>query len=216
VRRSYHHGDLRKALLDATLAIVRGDGPAAGSWREVATRAGVSEAGRYHHFQSKSHLLLAAAADGYRALGERMAATGERATTARERLAEIGAAYVRFALDEPGYFRLLFGAHVVELVAHPDADATKQAGRTAAQHLREGVAAFVAESRTSMPPRDLERLVWSQIHGLAWLVLEQELRPEPSTDDAVALARSGIDVLLSGVPATARPRAKTRRPRASV
>lgn len=209
MRRSYHHGDLRAALLDATLAIVRRDGPAAVTLRDVARRAGVSEAAPYHHFESKSHLLLAAAAEGYAALGERLGTARALDGTARAQLVAMGAAYVRFALDEPGYFRLLFGAHVVELVEHPAAAATKQAGRAAAMHLRDGVAAFVAESRTRVAALDLERLLWSQIHGLAWLVLEQELRPAPSQDEAVALAAAGIDHLLAGVAPVRASRSRT-------
>lgn len=205
MRRTYHHGDLRKALLDATLAIVRRDGPTAVTLRDVAARAGVSEAAPYHHFESKSHLLLAVAAEGYRALSERMAAAAARAATTHERLIAIGAAYVEFALAEPGYFRMLFGAHVVELVAHPAADAVeavKQAGRSAASHLREGVAALIAETETPVSARDLERVLWAQIHGLAWLVLEQEFHPQPSTAEAVALARQAIELVLAGIRAS--------------
>lgn len=212
MRRTYHHGDLRTALLGATLAIVRRDGPGAVTLRDVAKRAGVSEAAPYHHFESKSHLLLAAAAEGYAALAARLGAARAIEGTARAQLVAMGAAYVRFALDEPGYFRLLFGAHVVELVEHPAATATKQAGRAAAMHLRDGVSAFIAESRTRVDALDLERLLWSQIHGLAWLVLEQELRPAPSHDEAVALAATGIEHLLAGI-APARPSRSRTSPR---
>jgi AcrR family transcriptional regulator len=196
--RSYHHGDLREALLDATLHIVRKGGPDAVTLRDVAKRAGVSEAAPYHHFASKSHLLLEAAARGYRALGERLQGDAT-ITTARESLTAVGAAYVRFALEEPGYFRLLFGAHVVELVAHPAAAATKEAGRTAAGHLRRAVADVHAEVGATIPVRDLERLVWAQVHGLAWLVLEQELRPAPTLDETVALAARALEALIVGV-----------------
>jgi AcrR family transcriptional regulator len=214
VRKNYHHGDLRSALLDATLSIVRKDGPNAVTLRDVAKRAGVSEAAPYHHFDNKSQLLLEAATAGYAALGARLGEAAQGTGSGRDRVIATGAAYVRFALDEPGYFRLLFGAHVVELVTHPAAAATKTAGRAAATHLRESVAAFLAESHTAISSLELERLVWSQIHGLAWLVLEQELRPEPSHDEAVALVAKGLghllDGLVSGV-AVSRPQRRRRR-----
>lgn len=214
--RGYHHGDLRAALLDATIAIVRQHGPAAVTLRDVARRAGVSEAAPYHHFESKAHLLLEAAAQGFAALSERLAAAGAGHASAAGRLPVLGAAYVRFALDEPGYFRLLFGAHIDELVAspskHPGVTAATQAGRAAASHLRTGVAAFIAETGTSIAARDLERLVWAQIHGLAWLALESELHPPPAVDEVVALASRGVALLLEGLGAA--PRMRTRRSRA--
>lgn len=215
MRRTYHHGDLRNALLAAALALVRRHGPGAVTLRDVAKRAGVSEAAPYHHFESKSHLLLEVAAQGFAALGERLISAAATGATAHDRLVAMGAAYVQFALDEPGYFRLLFGAHVVELVAHPAAAPTKQAGRAAAELLRQGVVELVAETGCRLPARDLERVLWSQIHGLAWLVLEQELRPEPSAEESVALARCAIELVLAGAsmhvtPAT-RSRARTAR-----
>ncbi len=217
--RSYHHGDLRAALLDATVAIVRQHGPAALTLRDVARRAGVSEAAPYHHFESKAHLLLEAAAQGYSALAGRLAAAATTEASARQRLPALGAAYVQFALDEPGYFRLLFGAHIDELVAppskHPGGMAAKQAGRAAANHLRTGVAAFVAETGAAIGTRDLERLLWAQIHGLAWLALENELHPHPMVDEIVGLAGRGVALLLDGVSAASRPpRARTPRSRA--
>lgn len=208
--RTYHHGDLREALLTATLQIVRGDGPDAVTLRDVAKRAGVSEAAPYHHFESKSHLLLEAAARGYRALGDRLAGAFEATPDPRARLVALGAAYVRFALDEPGYFRLLFGAHIVELVAHPAATATKEAGRAAADHLRRGVAEFHASTRCGVAVRDLERIVWAQVHGLAWLVLEQELRPQPSHAEAASLAETALGAILDGIQLTS-PRPRPRR-----
>jgi AcrR family transcriptional regulator len=220
MRRAYHHGDLRTALLGATVAIVRQHGPSALTLRDVAKRAGVSEAAPYHHFESKAHLLLEAAAQGYTALGARLAATSASGpASARARLPALGAAYVRFALDEPGYFRLMFGAHIDELVAspnrHPGVAAAKRAGRATANLLRAGVADFIAETTAPIGARELERLVWAQIHGLAWLALEKELHPPPMLDEIVELAARGVALVLDGAqqrqPPLAQPR--TRRPR---
>jgi AcrR family transcriptional regulator len=214
MRRRYHHGDLRQALLATTLDLVRTAGPQAVTLREVAARAGVSEAAPYHHFASKAHLLLELATTGYRLLADRLSAAmaaGANAT-ARDRLVAGSCAYVRFALDEPGYFRLLFGAHVVELAAHPESRAIKEAGGAAARHLREGVAAFLRETRARTDARMLERIVWGQIHGVAWLAVEQELQPTPTHDETVALVRRGIELLLAGVTAPRAARGSEARP----
>jgi AcrR family transcriptional regulator len=201
----YHHGDLRAALLDATVAILRRDGLDAVTLRSVTRRAGVSEAAPYHHFPSKTHLLLAAAAQGFAELDRRMRAAAAAAPDSLdERLIAAGCAYVEFALDEPGYFRLLFGAHVVELAAHADAGEVKKAGQSASGFLRDLVADLVETSRLAADARTLERILWAQIHGIAWLVLEKELRPAPTRAQTVALVRQGIEALLAGTRARAR------------
>jgi hypothetical protein len=131
-------------------------------------------------------------------------------------LIAVGAAYVRFALDEPGYFRLLFGAHFVELAAHPAAAAVKSAGQAAAGCLRRAIKDLHTETRVRVSELDLERILWGQVHGLAWLVLEHELRPAPSYDETVALAKNAIGAIVDGISQRPMPRArpKTARQRA--
>src|SRR5579864_1376751 len=90
--KPYHHGDLRRALLDAALTIIERDGASALTLRAVAREAGVSPAAPYHHFQDKSQLLLAVSKDGFHRLNEAMAeAMAERGAE------EIGLAYIEFA-----------------------------------------------------------------------------------------------------------------------
>lgn len=197
--RPYHHGDLRAALLATTLQIIREHGPDALNLRDLARRAGVSEAAPYHHFRSKTELLATAAAEGFRQLGARMeAAVAAAGRSADARAIAAGCAYVRFALDEPGYFRLLFGAHVVELAAQPEAAEAKAAGQATAGLLRQVIADVHAERGIRVPQLELQRLVWAQVHGLAWLVLERELRPEPTPDETVAMARRALQLLFDG------------------
>jgi AcrR family transcriptional regulator len=201
---SYHHGDLRAALLAATVELLRRDGLDAVTLRSVARRAGVSEAAPYHHFPSKTHLLLAAAAQGFAALDARMrGAVAAAGAAVYARIVAAGCAYVEFALDEPGYFRLLFGAHVVELAAHADAAEVKKAGQSASGLLRGLVAELVDGGKVRLDAQKLERIFWAQIHGVAWLVVEKELRPEPSRAQAIALARDGIELVLDGAGAKA-------------
>jgi len=205
----YHHGDLHASLLAATRDLVRRAGPSAVTLRDVARRAGVSEAAPYHHFANKAELLLATAASGFAVLEKRLRAAAEAATSARTRMVALAAAYVAFAIDEPGYFRLLFGAHIAELTAEPSpavAEAKKQ-GKAAAMWLREGVAAFLAETKITADQRELERVVWAQLHGTAWLVSEREITPQPSRAEALALAERGIELVLAGL----KPKARSRR-----
>src|SRR5688500_11737827 len=79
-REGYHHGDLRRALLDATLRLAAEKSPAGVSLRESAREAGVSPAAPYRHFQDKQNMLAAAAEEGFRILLERIGRSAAQAT----------------------------------------------------------------------------------------------------------------------------------------
>src|ERR1700684_1459737 len=92
--RPYHHGDLRRALIDAALALVTEEQDWAFSLREVARRAGVSHNAPYNHFPEKRDLLGAVAAAGFEVLAERTGSSLEGLTDARARLLACGRAFV--------------------------------------------------------------------------------------------------------------------------
>jgi AcrR family transcriptional regulator len=106
--RPYHHGDLRRALLDAASRILDRDGPAALSLRAVAREAGVSPAAPYHHFKDKSELMLAIAEEGFEQLYAFMRQTTDANSPAMERVAAIGVAYVEFAKAHPAIYRVMY------------------------------------------------------------------------------------------------------------
>ena len=106
--RPYHHGDLRRALVDAARRILENEGPSALSLRAVAREAGVSPAAPYHHFKDKGELLDAVAHVGWEALGETMTAAKERATDVSTLMTEIGVAYVLFAQQHPALYRVMY------------------------------------------------------------------------------------------------------------
>ena len=98
--KPYHHGDLRRVLLDAAVAAIAERGAAALSLRDLARRAGVSHAAPTHHFRDKAGLLTAVAAEGFALLGTALAEADDFAAT--------GVAYVRFATTHPGHFAVMF------------------------------------------------------------------------------------------------------------
>jgi len=104
--RPYHHGDLRRALVDAAGRVLARDGAQALSLRAVAREAGVSPAAPYHHFKDKSDLLNALAEEGCHALGEAMKAECEGASAPS--LTEMGLAYVKFARANPALYRVMY------------------------------------------------------------------------------------------------------------
>src|SRR6201997_2674796 len=103
----YHHGDLRSALVRAAMELLEEGGEAELSLRAVARRAGVSPAAPYRHYADREALVSAVAAVGYRELAERLGAAHPAPST-RDQLADVAVAYVRFALDRPALFRIMF------------------------------------------------------------------------------------------------------------
>lgn len=106
--RPYHHGDLRRGLVDAARRILEADGPTALSLRAVAREAGVSPAAPYHHFKDKAELLDAVAQEGWEALGLALADTKAKASSAAIMVTELGVAYVCFARDNPALYRVMY------------------------------------------------------------------------------------------------------------
>ena len=170
-RTDYHHGDLRAALVRAAFALARRDGPDGVTLRRVAARAGVSEAAPYHHFADKRTLLGAAAGVGFEALDKRVVEAVAGLDPAGS-LAAFAATYVAYAVDEPGAFRLMFGAHVAELdlAAIPE---TAIPGRRLKARTR-----AMAHECTAAHAETLFQMAWAQSQGMAWLVVEKELHPE--------------------------------------
>ena len=106
---SYHHGDLRDALMRAARTILEKDGLAELSLRGVARAVGVSPAAPYHHFADKHALLTAVATQGFAALRSEMITRMAKETDPVARLDASGVGYVVFAVDNPALFRLMFG-----------------------------------------------------------------------------------------------------------
>ena len=106
--RPYHHGDLRRALVDAARRILEAEGPTALSLRAVAREAGVSPAAPYHHFKDKGELLDAVAQEGWTLLDEALAKAKAEAPSIREAMSGLGVAYVCFARDNPALYRVMY------------------------------------------------------------------------------------------------------------
>ncbi len=175
----YHHGDLRRALLDTALEAVGEQGPAALSLRDVARRAGVSHAAPTHHFRDKTALLTALAAEGWSLLAD---ALGEATADGRD-FAELGVAYVVFATSHPAHFAVM---RAPGLARGDDPDLAAAMERARAQ-LRAGVRRFEAGSTRDTDTTALA--AWSLVHGLAALILEGAVPLKPDTYVA-ALART--------------------------
>src|SRR5262245_46766036 len=173
IKAPYHHGDLKRALIDTALAMVTEEGTWSFTLREVARRAGVSHAAPYNHFPDKAALLAEVAALGFQALAREMEGAGRRARSARQALLGIATAYVRFGVENPAHYRLMFGPELADKERYPvlqqASDATF-AKLTAA--LERGQAA--GELRRGSV-REQALAAWSLVHGLTTLFLDQRL-----------------------------------------
>ncbi|MFJ7946707.1 TetR/AcrR family transcriptional regulator [Streptomyces sp. NPDC096354] len=160
--RTYHHGDLRRAVLTAALDVIRTEGPGALSLRDLARRAGVSHAAPAHHFKDRTGLLTAIAAEGYRLFADALADAPD--------LRERGVRYVRFAAGHPAHFQVMFQPEL----HRPDDPELLAAKARAAQALRAGVAGLPAEGHGD-DPRLAGIAAWSLAHGYATLFLSGNL-----------------------------------------
>lgn len=166
---SFHHGDLRRALIAATREVMASLGTEAVSLREVARRVGVSHNAPYRHFPSREALLAAVAAEGFAALA---AAFG--AVAPGPPLLRLGQAYVRFACAEPALFRLMFGPEI----RREDHPALSQAAASAFGALRAAIT-------PGEQAQDVATGAWALVHGLAHLVVDGQFEGERATPEAL-------------------------------
>ncbi|MGD0641108.1 MAG: TetR/AcrR family transcriptional regulator [Roseiarcus sp.] len=169
-RSTYHHGNLRPALIAAARALLDEGGPAAVGLREAARRVGVSPTATYRHFRDKDDLLAAVAAEGFREFAAALARAG------RESFSAMGAAYVDFALKQPGMFRLMFSPLFAKRELCPD---LKGAAEEAFVVLRRGVQSGAGEGQGQGEDVDAAAIAaWSLVHGLSHLILDGVLPKE--------------------------------------
>ena len=196
---SYHHGDLRRALIDAALTMVIEEGAWNFTLREVARRAGVSHAAPYNHFEDKLALLAEVAALGFQSLTRAMEAAAQgQSRSARRAFAGIGAAYVQFGVEHPAHYRLMFGAELADRARYP---ALQEASEATFGILTGVLERGQASGQVRRDPvRDQALAAWSLVHGLTTLLIDQRLSfLGVSTDEAERHARQAGMALFEGL-----------------
>ena len=162
-KKAYHHGDLSASVLQAASNILEKQGIEGLTMRALARQAKVSHAAPYRHFPDRESLLAALAAEGYAMLGR-----AQREAAAAHGLRGMGEAYVRFALEHPQRFRLMFGGEV-RIARHA---ALREVATQTYERLSGALAARVAEARGA---RDASIAAWALVHGLAQLLLQDRI-----------------------------------------
>jgi AcrR family transcriptional regulator len=203
----YHHGDLPAALLAAVAEIVRDGGIAAVTLREAARRAGVSHAAPAHHFGDKAGLLTAFAIQGCEMMRAALGEALRRVADARDEspMLAIGLAYIRFAIDHPEHFAVMFRTEYIR--------ADDEAYRNAREHARAPLIDSIRAVRADLTADDPRLLyaatgAWSLVHGFATLWLHGNLEPgitsRPPEEAAADTLRAWGETLFAkaGLPPT--------------
>lgn len=197
-RRGYHHGNLREALVEAALDLIREKGPAGFTFAEAARAAGVSPAAPYRHYRDRDALVADVAKRGFEAFSAALAKAwdGGRPTPV-EAFKRVGAAYLKFAGDEPAYFSAMFESGL-PLADYPEVRAE---GDRAFAVLREACEAVIATMPAARrpPPLMMALHIWSLSHGIAALFARGDrarrpipMRPEELLEAAVLIYLDGL------------------------
>jgi AcrR family transcriptional regulator len=201
-RSTYHHGNLRTALVEAATELARERGPEGVVLREVARRTSVSHNAAYRHFADREELLAATADVGMARLEEAMRAqvacvrTKEPREAARQRMRAVGRGYVQFALAEPGLFETAFTG------ADPKGTDPYGSSRAAGPYALLSQTLDDAMEHGGVSPEQrpgAEVLCWSAVHGFAKLHLHGPLRAVPARqrDEALELMLDRIERALA-------------------
>ena len=189
-RKSYHHGRLKDALIEAARSLIERSGPGGFSLSEAARIVGVTPAAPYRHFTDRDALTGEVAKRGFEIFTLRLAnAWDSGRPDAFQAFGRLGAAYLDFARREPGYYRSMF-THSATLTPPPDAGASK-----ASFHILSGAAAAVLRARkcSDVGAQRLAMEIWALSHGVAMLMLAGFV---PTTTDAESLLDGGAAALV--------------------
>jgi len=184
LKREYHHGDLKNALVEAAAMLIVERGIDNVSLREVARKAGVSHAAPYHHFTSKSELLAAVAEEGFSRFNgyQERAFRMARTKPPLERLKALGHAYIRFAMAHPSFFRIMFRYDITDPHKYPLLTALS---KKTFDRLLNTVSECLNANKQTVDPMEASIRAWALVHGLATLWLDGRLEQMPDAKQMI-------------------------------
>src|SRR5262245_34667033 len=190
----YHHGDLRQALLQEALRTIKAEGVERLTLRGIGESLGVSRTALYRHFADKSALLAEVASQGFRRLRESLLEAWKEGGAGQDGLDAMGVAYVRFALQNPSHYRVMFGEFVG---SRKPEGALEDEGRGAFQALVDALIALQKAGRVREDdPLQLARFIWAAVHGISMLAIDGFLG---TGQDALELARYANGRIRAGI-----------------
>jgi AcrR family transcriptional regulator len=173
-QKSYHHGDLKQALLDETAKILREEGESALSLRRLASNLGVSRTAPYNHFKNKDALLSAVAEEGFSRFNEAMRAVRRRHrhSPGNELFRALVQAYVKFALNNQEYYDLMYSSK-----SWREGATSGNLATAARQTLRKDIERMQRAQDEGLISREVDvaefvRIYWGTLHGISRLTLD--------------------------------------------
>lgn len=194
-RKGYHHGNLREALIEATIDLIREKGPTGFTMAEAAKQAGVSAAAPYRHFAGRDELIAEVALQGFEIFADLMEyARTKGEPSALSAFEAVGRAYLAFARKYPGHYIAMFESGV-QVTSNPELNrVADRAFDTLTQAAEELVAHLPPKSR---PPASMvSNHIWAMSHGVVELFARGDARSPFRPED---LLESGVGVYLRGI-----------------
>ncbi|MDT4835801.1 hypothetical protein FQZ97_694760 [compost metagenome] len=187
--RPYHHGDLKRVIMDTAMNMLREGAGWQFTLREVARRAGVSHAAPYKHFPDKNALLAELTMVGFEQLRSTLlVAVTPRPATVREEFQVAAGAYVQFGLDNPSLYRLMFAAGDATANVHLSERVLGTLG-VLLEMLERGQVAGEFKARSV---QGQAAACWAQVHGITMLSIDGMLMPEKVGESPVQAALSAL------------------------
>jgi AcrR family transcriptional regulator len=194
-KNSYHHGDLRRVLLETAAGMIDEEGVESISMRKLAARAGVSRTAAYHYFPNKQEMLCALAMDGFLRQVDAMDIASSEGGL-REQLSRFLRSYVEFSADNPEYYELMLGGNLWR--TGQATDELRNVGDIAFRNLRKQVAKW-QEYGLIDPDADnlrITQVVWCSAHGISRLMIDGVYVHQTTLD---AICNATVDALVDGL-----------------
>ncbi len=193
-RRGYHHGNLRETLIEAARHLIAVNGPEGFSLIEAARLAEVSPAAPYRHFPDRKALVEAVSERGFQLFGERLSEAAAGTQDPFVAFRRMGAAYLDFAREEPGFYGAMFEARKT-----PAQPAAEGSGANAFDILANAVRSVMqAGQLDDERVRIIALHVWAVSHGIAMLSRSGDLPRGPNLPDPEELLDSAVTALIKG------------------
>lgn len=198
---NYHHGDLRRTLLQQASEMIARSGVEGLTLRKLAEQAGVSQTALYHHFQDKNDLLCALGAEGLEAFDMAMQRLLSDTTLEMSaRFKAFAAYYVRYAVENPEHYELMFGRTTWR---HQPTEGLRRCGRNALRHFAEIMARLQQQGQLPSPvsPLRVAQISWGALHGLCCLMNDGIF---PKSEDVEEISRYAVEMMQKAVAASTR------------
>ena len=196
VKETYHHSDLGQKIIDEALAWIERENVVSLSLRGIARRLGVSHNAPYRHFPDKESLLVAIAKIGFTQLRRTLEQAAKCSNDARQNLESIGVAYVRYAIENQAYYRVMFSDLQLNCDKHPDLNQiSQQAFAVLLDAVKTGQNRKIFISEDTL---QLANVCWSLTHGVSMLAIDRQLKISDS-EEIIELAHTATKILSQGL-----------------